>query len=68
MSLKKLDTILSYLHLIYFIIYNILRLLDFVNIFLKRKDRETTKVRVVYDASSKESGGPSLNPKTADSV
>ena len=26
-----------------------------------RKDRETTKVRVVYDASSKESGGPSLN-------
>ena len=26
-----------------------------------RKDRETTKVRVVYDASLKESGGPSLN-------
>lgn len=26
-----------------------------------RKDRETTKVRVVYDASSRESGGPSLN-------
>jgi hypothetical protein len=26
-----------------------------------RKDRETTKVRVVYDALSKESGGPSLH-------
>ena len=26
-----------------------------------RKDRETTKVRVVYDVSSRESGGPSLN-------